>query len=92
MDPLQRQQLREQFLQRASQAFDQLFDNSEQDALVTFTQCEDRACLLGQDMIAWLLQHHVNTDPTAQPDAQLLSRSVGRECPDQPLRPLAADQ
>ena len=47
-----------------------MFDPRYQDQLVTFNQREERACELGRDLTAWLLQRHANADPRARPGDQ----------------------
>lgn len=64
-----REQLRQQWLAAANDVFERMFAHAEQDQLVTFTQREDRACLLGQELAAWLLERHVTNDPQACPSA-----------------------
>ena len=60
-----REQLRQQFLQQAGQAFDLMF--AEDDDLVTFDQREHRADDLAKTLGLQLLQGHANTDPAADP-------------------------
>jgi hypothetical protein len=64
-----REELRQRFLTQAAAAFDLLFDPQHQEQLITFQQREERACQLGRDLTAWMLQQHLNADPHAQPDA-----------------------
>jgi hypothetical protein len=52
---------------------DLMFDPRYQDQLVTFDQREERACELGRDLTAWLLERHTNADPQVRPDEQRLS-------------------
>jgi len=54
-----REALRERWLLRAGQAFERMFAQANQDQLVTFTEREDLACLLGQQLAAFLLEEHV---------------------------------
>jgi hypothetical protein len=60
-----REQLRQQFLQQAAQAFDLMF--ADDGDLVTFDQRERRANDLGQTLALQLLQGHAATDPAADP-------------------------
>ena len=55
-------ELRQRFLSHAAAAFDLMFAPPYQDQLVTFDQREERACELGRDLTAWLLQRHANAD------------------------------
>ena len=66
-DP-RREELRRRWLAHAAAAFDLMFDSRYQEELVTFDQREERACDLGRDLTAWLLQQHANADPHARPD------------------------
>jgi len=59
-----REQLRQQFLRQAAQAFDLMF---AADDLVTFDQREQRADDLGKTLALQLLQTHAATDPAADP-------------------------
>jgi hypothetical protein len=54
-----REALRERWLLRAGKAFERMFAEANQDQLVTFTEREDMACLLGQELSAFLLEEHV---------------------------------
>jgi len=66
----EREDLRQRFLSHAAAAFDLMFDPQYQDQLVTFDQREERACELGRDLAAWLLQQHANGDPLAHPTVE----------------------
>src|SRR5262245_27413100 len=65
----ERARLRQEFVQEAGTAFDRLFDPAVQDQLVTFTQREDLAVELGQQLAAKLLQNHVAGDSQVRPTA-----------------------
>jgi hypothetical protein len=62
-----REALRERWLQRAGQAFERMFAQANQDQLVTMTQREDRACLLGKELAAFLWEEHTAADHQARP-------------------------
>ncbi len=53
-----REALRERWLLRAGKAFERMFAEANQGQLVTFTEREDMACLLGKEMAAFLLEEH----------------------------------
>ena len=57
-----REALRERWLLRAGQAFERMFAEANQDQLVTFTEREDMACLLGKELAAFLLEEHVSVE------------------------------
>ncbi len=62
-----REDLRRRWLAHAAAAFDLMFHPDHQADLVTFDQREARACELGRDLTAWLVQQHVNADELARP-------------------------
>ena len=61
------EQLRQQWLAAANDAFERMFATPEQNQLVTFSQRETRACLLGNELAAWLLERHVTGDAQVRP-------------------------
>lgn len=63
----ERTELRERFLNKAAAAFERMFGKANQDQLVTFTQREDLACLLGEEMTASLLEEHAAKDAQVRP-------------------------
>ena len=58
---------RERWLQRAEAAYRRMFQGRSEEELVTFTQRESMAVLIGKELAAFLLEEHVATDPAAQP-------------------------
>lgn len=62
-----REALRERWLLRAGKAFERMFAEGNQEELVTFTQREDMACLLGQELAAFLLEEHAAADGQVRP-------------------------
>lgn len=64
----ERAHLRRQWIQRSVAAFDAMFaggpDGGE---LVTFTQREQKALNLGQELSRWLLEQHTAADPLVRP-------------------------
>lgn len=62
-----REALRERWLLRAGQAFERMFGEKRQDQLVTFTEREDMACLLGEELAAFLLEEHAAADSQVRP-------------------------
>jgi hypothetical protein len=62
-----REALRERWLQRAGTAFERMFGEGHQDQLITFTEREDLACLLGQELAAFLLEEHAAADEQVCP-------------------------
>lgn len=63
----ERAELRQRFLKKAAAAFERMFGKANQDQLVTFTQREDLACLLGEEMTASLLEEHAAKDQQVRP-------------------------
>jgi hypothetical protein len=62
-----REALRERWLLRAGKAFERMFAETNQDQLMTFTEREDLACLLGKELAAFLLEEHVAADNQVRP-------------------------
>jgi len=62
-----REGLRERWLLRAGRAFERMFGEGNQDQLVTFTEREDMACLLGKELAAFLLEEHAAADSQVRP-------------------------
>lgn len=60
---------RQEFLDRAGQAFDQMLGDDGHNGLVTFAEREDRACDLGDGLTRALLEEHIATDDAADPGA-----------------------
>lgn len=68
-----RDEMRAKFHEMADAAFDAMFDDDQQDQLITMTQREDRILQKGAEMQAWLLEQHLTSDPLANPaDAEAL--------------------
>lgn len=65
-----REALRERWLQRAGKAFERMFGEANQDHLVTFTEREDMACLMGEELAAFLLEEHAAADRQVRPSAK----------------------
>ena len=55
---------RAEFLSRAGTAFDRMFGSDGQNGLVTFSEREERACDVGDDLTRWLMAQHIALDPT----------------------------
>jgi hypothetical protein len=62
-----REALRERWLLCAGQAFERMFAEANQGQLVTFTEREDTACLLGKELAAFLLEEHAAADSEVRP-------------------------
>jgi hypothetical protein len=59
--------LRKRWLGHAAAVFDQLFHPDNQEQLRSFDQREKFALDMGRELMAWVLQQHVNADPAARP-------------------------
>jgi hypothetical protein len=59
--------LHERWVQRTESAYRRMFEGKSQEELVTFTQREDMAVLIGKELAAFLLEEHVATDSATQP-------------------------
>jgi transposase len=67
-------------MERSAQAFDRMFAEAEQAGLVTFTQREDRAVDLSQELAQWLVEEHVAADPAARPSEDREGREGRGPC------------
>lgn len=67
LSPADRERLREHWLQQATAVFDLYFDPEPAEPPVTFTQREQRACLLTRELAAFLLEEDLGQDPAARP-------------------------
>lgn len=74
-------QRRQEFLEEAGQAFDQMLGSDGQNGLVTFEQREDRACELGDGLTRRLLEEHLAADELADPGAEVDCSLCGRPVP-----------
>ena len=59
--------LQERWKQRSDTAFRRMFEGKSQGELVTFTQREDMAVLIGKELAVFLLEEHLARDSAAQP-------------------------
>ena len=74
MAPTGLDQKRAEFMARAEAAFDRMFEADGQNGLVTFTQREERACQVTDELARWLLAEHLTLDPVG-------GTSVAADCP-----------
>jgi ribosomal protein S27AE len=58
---------RERWMQRAEAAYRRMFEGKSAEELVTLTQRESMAVLIGKELAAFLLEEHVAMDPAAEP-------------------------
>jgi hypothetical protein len=65
-----------EFQEKAGAAFDALFDEDQQEQLITLTQREDGVLEQGSALQAWLLEEHLRADAVAGPAA-----AEGIRCP-----------
>ncbi len=59
--------LHERWLQRTETAYRRMFEGKSQEELVTLTERETMAVLIGRELAAFLLEEHVSLDAAAQP-------------------------
>jgi len=59
--------LHERWVQRAEAAYQRMFEGKSQEELVTLTQRESMAVLIGRELAAFLLEEHVALDSAAEP-------------------------
>jgi hypothetical protein len=67
MDGKQKDSRYERWLARAATAYQRMFDGKNREELVTLTEREDMAVLLGKELAAFLLEEHVAADPAKAP-------------------------
>ena len=56
------------WMKRAEAAYQRMFGGKNREELVTLTQREDVAVLIGTELAAFLLEEHVATDSAAEPE------------------------
>mgnify|MGYP001581547685 CR=1 FL=1 len=59
--------LHERWVQRTEAAYRRMYEGKSQEELVTLTQREDMAVLIGKELAAFLLEEHVALDSAAKP-------------------------
>jgi uncharacterized protein with PIN domain len=57
----------DRWVQRTEAAYRRMFEGKSQEELVTLTQRESMAVLIGKELAEFLLEEHVALDPAAQP-------------------------
>ena len=62
---------REEFLEEAGRAFDQMLGSDGHNSLVTFEERENRACELGDALTRRLLEEHLSADELADPGLEV---------------------
>jgi hypothetical protein len=72
---------RQEFLEEAGRAFDEMLGSDGQNGLVTFAEREDRACELGDGLTRRLLEEHLDVDDMADPDTEIACPICGRPAP-----------
>ena len=56
-----------EFLEKSQAAFQRMFAPDQQEHLITFTEREDRAVELGEELANWLVVEHAAADVAAEP-------------------------
>jgi hypothetical protein len=78
---------RQEFVEEAGRAFDQMLGSDGQNGLVTFEEREERACELGDGLTRRLLEEHLAADELADPgvavDCPICGRPVPCETPEE---------
>lgn len=57
---------RDRWMQRAEAAYQRMFEGKSQEELVTLTQRETMAMLIGKELAAFLIEEHGAADPAAK--------------------------
>jgi hypothetical protein len=95
--------VRDRWVERTEAAYRRMFEGKSEEELVSLTQREDMAVMIGKELAAFLLEEHVAKDPAVRPaDAsstccpkcgQAGRRAVqeGEELPERPVTTLAGD-
>jgi hypothetical protein len=63
-------QMRAEFVAQAGRGFDRMFGAEGQNGLVTFTEREERACQVTDELARWLLGEHLRLDPVGGQSAE----------------------
>ena len=69
---------RQEFVEQAGRAFDQMLGADGQNGLVRFAQREERACDLGDALTRRLLEDHLEADDQADPGMEVVCPICGR--------------
>jgi hypothetical protein len=67
LSPAKRAKLHREYISKANEVFDSMFDEGRQDLLVTMTQREDSILRFAGELHAWLMARHLELDPMASP-------------------------
>jgi hypothetical protein len=78
------ERLHAEWQHKSEEAFARMFAPELQEQLVTFTEREDRAMEVGQNLANWLIAEHAAADPAAQPslagESQPLPAALATAC------------
>lgn len=69
---------RQEFVEAAGQAFDQMLGSDGQNGLVTFAEREERACALGDALTRRLIEEHLAADDLADPGVEVACPICGQ--------------
>jgi hypothetical protein len=69
LSPDRRKELYGEYLTKANEVFERMFDEGRQDQLVTMTQREDCILEMCGELQAWLMARHLELDSLASPKA-----------------------
>jgi hypothetical protein len=93
----------DRWMERTEAAYRRMFEGKSKEELVTLTQREDMAVLIGKELAAFLLEEHVALDPAVRPAeasstccpkcSQAGTRAVqeGEKLPERTVTTLAGD-
>lgn len=85
---------RAQFMALAEAAFERMFGADGQNGLVTFSEREQRACEVTDELARWLLAEHVAQDPASQAGGEArcpICQGPVQEPPDRSAQPLVRE-
>lgn len=63
----EREQLCQEFVEKSRAVFNAMFDEDQQEQLITMTQREDRILQKSAELQSWLLEKHLAADALANP-------------------------
>ena len=70
-----RERMRKEYLEKASQSFDEMFGKDGYNGLVTFVQKDDRACEAVDKLWEWMMEKHIELDEGME------AEEIKRRCP-----------
>lgn len=76
LSPTRRKQLHDEYVAKADEVFESMFDEDRQDQLITMTQREDCILKMVGELQSWVMARHLEQDPMSSPE-----ESEATKCP-----------